>query len=275
MVHRPSDSRLLNGLLSNEKEYHKQLLALVDNYSQLSLTAFAAYASASPAPVARAVIAVAGCFAGADDALRRYAVSVEAWQAELRALKVLEEEVGNVMRDREILFVHPFLISFSADDRFRFSVTRLIKLSKHQKPTRDSFIGTLGSSVGDASQISLSSFTSASASSSRLGAAQAELQACEAHLAAKEKELDERRVFAVRRGLEARCKAMVECGWSWGEMGKEGLRALEGIGNAAANGIDGQCCCFSFASFESWSPRGALMNAFCSPRPGNPNRRFS
>lgn len=110
MVHRPSDSRLLNSLLSNEKEYHKQLLALVDNYSQHSLTAFAAYASASPAPVARAVIAVAGSFAGADDALRRYAISVEAWQAELRALKELEEEVGNVMRDREILFVHPFPI---------------------------------------------------------------------------------------------------------------------------------------------------------------------
>jgi hypothetical protein len=118
-------------------------------------------------------------------------------------------------------------------------VTRLIKLSKHQKPTRDSFIGTLGSPVGDASQISLNSFTSASASSSKLGAAQAELQACETHLAAKERELDERRVYAVRRGLEARCKAMVECGWSWGEMGKEGLRALEGIENAAANGIDG------------------------------------
>jgi hypothetical protein len=119
-------------------------------------------------------------------------------------------------------------------------VTRLIKLSKNQKPTRDSFIGTLGSSVGGASQISLNSFTSAGASPSKVGAAQAQLQACEAHLAAKEKELDERRVSAVRRGLEIRCKAMVECGWNWGEMGKEGLRALEGIENAAANGLDGQ-----------------------------------
>lgn len=108
MVHRPSDSRLLNSLLSNEKEYHKQLLVLIDNYSQLSLGAFAAYASASPAPVARAVIAVAGSFARADDALRHYAVGVEAWQAELRSLKALEEEVGNIIRDREILFVHPF-----------------------------------------------------------------------------------------------------------------------------------------------------------------------
>ena len=135
-------------------------------------------------------------------------------------------------------------------------MTRLIKLSKNQKPTRDAFIGTLGSSVSDASQISLNSFTSASAPSSKLGAAQAELQACEVHLAAKEKELDERRVSAVRRGLEARCKAMVECGWNWGEMGKEGLRALEGIQNAAANGIDGQCCSFSFVTFKSRSPRG-------------------
>jgi hypothetical protein len=106
MVHRPSDLRLLNSLLSNEKEYHKHLLALLDNYSQHSLGAFAAYASASPAPVARAIIAVAGSFASADDALRRYAVSIEAWQAELRALKNLEEEVGTVIRDREILFVH-------------------------------------------------------------------------------------------------------------------------------------------------------------------------
>ena len=253
MVHRPSDSRLLNSLLSNEKEYHKQLLVLLDNYSQQSLDAFAAYASASPAHVARAVIAVAGSFAGADDALRRYAVSIEAWQAELRALKNLEEDVGSIIRDREILFVRLRLricICFSllADDTDSvwFSVTRLIKLSKNQKPTRDSFIGTLGSSVDEMSQTSLSSFTSAGPSSSKLSAAQSELQACEAHLATKEKELDERRVSAVRCGLEARCKAMVECGWNWGEMGKEGLRALEGIdgSGSATNGTDGELCGF-------------------------------
>ncbi|KAH9981679.1 hypothetical protein BJV74DRAFT_887410 [Russula compacta] len=224
MVHRPSDLRLLNSLLSNEKEYHKHLLGLLDNYSQQSLGAFAAYASASPASLARAVIAVAGSFAGADDALRRYAVSIEAWQADLRTLKSLEEDVGNVIRDREILF--------------EFSVTRLIKLSKNQKPTRDSFISTVGASAGEASQISLSSFTSAGVSSSKLGAAQAELQACEAHLVVKEKELDQLRVSAVRRGLEARCKAMVECGWNWSEMGREGLRALEEIENFASNGTD-------------------------------------
>ncbi len=120
-----------------------------------------------------------------------------------------------------------------------YSVTRLIKLSKNQKPTRDSFIGTLGSATSDASQISLNSFTPTVVSSSKLGAAQAELQACESHLAAKEKELDQLRASTVRRGLEARCKAMVECGWNWGEMGKEGLRALEGIENSPAHGNDG------------------------------------
>lgn len=64
-----------------------------------------------------------------------------------------------------------------------------------------------------------------------ISAAQAELQACEAHLASMERELDERRARAVRDGLSVRCKAMVECGWAWGEMGKEGLRALESMGN--------------------------------------------
>jgi len=46
------------------------------------------------------------------------------------------------------------------------------------------------------------------------GAAQTELQACELHLAAKESE------------LEARLKAMVDCGWAWGEVGREGLRTI-------------------------------------------------
>jgi hypothetical protein len=89
------------------------------------------------------------------------------------------------------------------------------------------------------SQLLHPSTTRGVASSSKLGAAQAELQACESHLAAKEKELDRLRVLTVQRGLQARCKAMVECGWNWGEMGKEGLRALEGMENSAAHGNDG------------------------------------
>ena len=38
-----------------------------------------------------------------------------------------------------------------------------------------------------------------------------------------------RAINVVIKGLKGRCKAMVECGWKWGEMGKEGTRALEGL----------------------------------------------
>ena len=61
----------------------------------------------------------------------------------------------------------------------------------------------------------------------KLSAAQTELQACEAHLANKERELEAFRTATIRSGLQVRCKALIECGWTWGEMGKEGLKALE------------------------------------------------
>lgn len=65
--------------------------------------------------------------------------------------------------------------------------------------------------------------------SSKLNVAQSELQACETQLANKERELEVLRLSTVRVGLHARCTAMVNCGWAWGEMGKEGLRALESL----------------------------------------------
>lgn len=104
MVHRPSDSRLLTNLLNHEKDYSKSLHSLLD-HSNASLASFSAYASASSPPVSLALIAVAGSLAGADEALRRYTRSVEEWQIRLKELKDLEDEVGNIMRDREILFV--------------------------------------------------------------------------------------------------------------------------------------------------------------------------
>ncbi|OBZ73311.1 hypothetical protein A0H81_06762 [Grifola frondosa] len=203
MVHRPADSRLLSNLLAHEKDYSKHLSILLD-YSQASLASFSAYASASAPPTSQVIVAVAGTLAGADEALRKYAVSVDRWQEQLKTLKDLEDDVGNVMRDREIL------------------VTRLIKASKSQKPSRDSFLGG-GSPSG-----SLMSFPKPEVQvGSKLTTAQAELQACEAHLANKERELDALRSGAIKSGLQTRCKALVECGWAWGEMGKEGLRALE------------------------------------------------
>jgi hypothetical protein len=144
-----------------------------------------------------------------------------------------------------------------------YRVTRLIKASK-SKPNRGSFIANNSSSsttviAAAASTLSLKSDfstlhlssqfptlphtshppsspvpfpspTTLPAQNSKLTAAQAELQACEAHLAQRERELDEKRISAVRVGLGARCQALVECGWAWGEMGREALRVLEGFG---------------------------------------------
>lgn len=104
MVHRPSDSRLLVNLLSHEKEYSKQLSSLLD-HSQSSLASFSAYASSSAPPTSQIIIQVAGALAGADEALRKYAGSLEQWQEQLKSLKALEDGVGNIMRDREILCV--------------------------------------------------------------------------------------------------------------------------------------------------------------------------
>ncbi|TBU37843.1 hypothetical protein BD309DRAFT_973136 [Dichomitus squalens] len=211
MVHRPADSRLLSNLLSHEKDYSKHFSILLD-HSHASLASFSAYASASAPPISQVIIAVAGSLAGADDALRSYAAAVEQWQEQLKALKNMEDDVANIMRDREIL------------------VTRLIKASKSpQKSTRDSIAPSPSGS-------SLSISKSQVQVGSKLSAAQAQLQACEAHLAAKEQELSAFRVHAIRSGLHARCKAMVECGWAWGEMGKEGMRALESLDMANGHG---------------------------------------
>ncbi|KAI0370782.1 hypothetical protein BV20DRAFT_943555 [Pilatotrama ljubarskyi] len=102
MVHRPADSRLLANLLNREKDYSKHLSTLLD-YSQSSLASFSAFAAACAPPTSQVIIDVAGALAGADDALRNYAAAVERWQEQLKALKEMEDDVGNIMRDREIL----------------------------------------------------------------------------------------------------------------------------------------------------------------------------
>lgn len=104
MVHRGADSRLLSNLLQHEKEYTKQLRTLLDT-SNASLTSLAAYAAASPQPLSQVIMAVTGSLAAADDALRRYAQSIELWRETMARLKDMEDEVGNVIRDREILYV--------------------------------------------------------------------------------------------------------------------------------------------------------------------------
>lgn len=104
MVHRSSDSRLLTNLLTHEKEYSKQLSALLER-SQASLASFSAFASASTPPSSQVIIGVAGALAGSDEALKNYAYAVELWQQQLKALQELELDVATIMRDREILYV--------------------------------------------------------------------------------------------------------------------------------------------------------------------------
>ena len=116
---------------------------------------------------------------------------------------------------------------------FAFSIGRVVKASS-KRTSRDSVLGMSLSSSASSMQDPNSSVATlgnqaapGGASSIKLSMAQAELQACEAHLANKEQELEEVRVRAVVGGLHRRCKALVECGWMWGEKGKEALRVLE------------------------------------------------
>lgn len=102
MVHRPTDSRLLVNLLAHERDYSKQLASLLEQ-SQASLTSFSAYASASAPPTSQIIVSIAGALYGADEALRKYAAAVDYWQQQLKALKEMEDGLGNIIRDREIL----------------------------------------------------------------------------------------------------------------------------------------------------------------------------
>ncbi|KAF5319482.1 hypothetical protein D9619_008759 [Psilocybe cf. subviscida] len=216
------DSRLLTNLIQQEKEYSKQVNHLLDS-SCATLAALAAYAASSPPPVSHVIMELTGTLGASDAALKRYALGVDEWRETMRTLKDAEEEVGNIMRDREIL------------------VTRLIKASKSQKGgARDSLLLS-PQTFPSSSSLSLSTsgqndspspppsrpLSSSYSTSSKLAAAQTELQACEAHLASKERELEQKRSAAIRDGLGIRMKAMMDCGWAWNELGKEALRTLD------------------------------------------------
>ncbi|KAF8198200.1 hypothetical protein K438DRAFT_2016305 [Mycena galopus ATCC 62051] len=205
MVHRPADSRLLANLLSQEKEYAKHLGTLLD-HSNASIASVTAYASASSPTSAHLILAVAGSLAAADDALRHYAVAVDRWRDYLKGLKALEDEVGNIMRDREIL------------------VTRLIKASKPIIHATHSSSSLPLSPIQSHSSLPFSSPNT----NTKLVAAQTELQACEAHLAAKEAALSAHRAALVSQGLAGRCRALAECGQRWNEAGRAGVLSAQG-----------------------------------------------
>jgi len=126
MVHRPPDSRLLSNLISHEKEYTKHLSSLFP-ISHAALASLSGFAAASPSTIpfskssvslARTIGTVVDIFASADDALQRYNQALENWRDQLGHLLKLEEEIGAILRDREILcvlivYVLPLLTFFS------------------------------------------------------------------------------------------------------------------------------------------------------------------
>ena len=227
MVHRPPDARLLANLSSQDKELSKHFYAFLDA-ADASVSSLSAYAAASAPPASHTILKVSGSLASADDALRRYAASIDEWREQLKALKTLEDEVTNIIRDREILYVllvSPASLSLNLP---RYSVTRVLKASRHKQSTGNLQRAKQHPSTTslDTSRSEFSTKTSLTGYS-KLSHTQSELQACETHLAAKERELSIRRCVIVKAGLDARFRAMVECGWAWGEIGKEALATLE------------------------------------------------
>jgi hypothetical protein len=83
-------------------------------------------------------MSVAGSLASIDEAFKRYALGVDEWRETMRSLKDAEEQVGNIMRDREILCVVLFFFLFfvSYIYIYIFRVTRLIKGQLEEKRGR-------------------------------------------------------------------------------------------------------------------------------------------
>ena len=111
MVHRPVDARLLNNLIAHEKDYTKHFAALFP-LSHTALASLSAYGAASPSAnpysttsdsPAQVVAAIIDVLAGAEDALQRHLQAVEKWREQLASLKELEEDIGAIIHDREIL----------------------------------------------------------------------------------------------------------------------------------------------------------------------------
>ncbi|KAI0043060.1 hypothetical protein FA95DRAFT_1563707 [Auriscalpium vulgare] len=185
-------------LLADEQRYYQQLTLFLDTHAQSSLLSLSAYASAAPPPIARAIIAVAGCLASADDGLRRYAASIEEWIAELRTLNDLEdEEMSNTPNGAER---HS---GRTPRPLRRVTKSTMARASKQSMPT---------GSREDLTQ-------------------QEEFQSA-VEAAYEQDRLDALRLEAVKRGLGARCVAMVECGQNWLEVGQAALRVLETVSKA-------------------------------------------
>ncbi|KAG2336738.1 hypothetical protein BDR05DRAFT_1011593, partial [Suillus weaverae] len=208
----------------------------------------------SSVSLAQTIGTIVDILSGADGALQFYNQAVENWRDQLGHLVKLEEDITAILRDREIL------------------VTRLIKVSKSSKTTRDPR-SSLVLSSGSTSFISLPSTNSTShgSSSTKLLKAQEELRVCEAHLVTKELESEAFRVSIAREGLGARRRALIDCGWAWGEMGKEGRRALQCL-NASSSDVPEPTSTLFSSHSHSPSTSIALPKQKTLPSPTLPSR---
>ena len=167
---------------------------------------------------------------------RRGANSSRRWRTWKPKFRLLFE-TGKYCPSHIYLLFNPVHFSLS------FSITRLLRASKNEKPPKDKNIShrnnIMAHRASSLSSLSLSlshsldphphTSTPFLPASHKLATAQAELQACESHLSKKEKELQVARTIALRDGLSIRCNALMECGMAWVDAGKDALHATESL----------------------------------------------
>ncbi|KAJ4498792.1 hypothetical protein C8R41DRAFT_756307 [Lentinula lateritia] len=252
MVHRSTDSRLLAHLITNEKQYTSNLQGLLVQ-SNASVTSLEAYAASFPPPFSspppsfaltvstkathfqdpfpnsQVILNLANTLRNADEAFRVYVGAVEEWVRLLGELKDLEVEVGGVLRDREILVTRLLKASKFTPKQSPFAVfpsyppassTSTSTLSLNNEDPSTSYVTSTSTSFF--STITSNSSSLPGKTTKKLHLAQAELQACEAHLARKEAELEHKRASAICGAFKLRFHALAECGWRWVNIGKEG-----------------------------------------------------
>ncbi|KAJ3846406.1 hypothetical protein EV368DRAFT_89085 [Lentinula lateritia] len=237
MVHRSTDSRLLAHLITNEKQYMSNLQGLLVQ-SKASVTSLEAYAASflppfsslpppfaltvstkatnfqDPFPNSQVILNLANTLRNADEAFRAYVGAVEEWVRPLGELKDLEDEHNSSI---ESIKIHAKTITIcSAPSTSTSTLSLNNEDPSYVTSPSTSFFSTLTSHLS-----SLPGKTT-----KKLHLAQAELQACEAHLARKKAELEHKRASVICDAFKLRFHALVECGWWWVNIGKEGEVAL-------------------------------------------------
>ena len=167
--------------------------------------------------LAHTIATVIDLLASADDALQRYNYAIESWCDQLQSLKDLED-------DLDILYVPP---SF-----FPWYMPLTLRTQRHPSHEclqsyfhRSSRLITPLTGLGPASLVSIrlpppippleQAPPAPTANSPK--PKQNYKRAKPIYLVTKERELDARRISIARDGLGARCRALIDCGWVWGD----------------------------------------------------------